>query len=87
MGNQVTSSPSGSATARSGPTGNRVESRLPDGLLDFDGAADFLCITPRAIRRLWQERRVAGVKVGRAVRFTRADLLDYIDRQRVEAVR
>jgi excisionase family DNA binding protein len=66
---------------------NRAARRHHGGLLDFDGAADFLGVTPRAIRRLWQERRVAGVKVGRAVRFAEADLLVYIARQRVEAVR
>ena len=66
---------------------NRAERRHPESLLDFDGAADFLGVTPRAVRRLWQERRVAAIKVGRAVRFTEADLLAYIERQRVEAAR
>jgi excisionase family DNA binding protein len=67
--------------------GNRAERRHPGSLLDFNGAAEFLAVTPRHVRRLWQERRIAGVKVGRAVRFTEADLLAYVERQRVEAAR
>ena len=69
------------------PARNRAERRDSGGLLDFDGAAAFLGVTPRAIQRLWQERRIAGVKVGKAVRFTESDLLAYIERHRVEAVR
>jgi len=57
------------------------------GLLDADAAAAFLSISPRHVRRLWQERRLAAVKVGKAVRFREADLIDFIERQRVEAVR
>jgi excisionase family DNA binding protein len=66
---------------------NRAERRHPQTLLDFNDAAELLAVTPRHVRRLWQERRIAGVKVGRAVRFTEVDLLAYIERQRVEAVR
>jgi excisionase family DNA binding protein len=65
----------------------QAERRHPEGLFDFDAAADFLAVPPRHVRRLWQERRIAGVKVGRAVRFTEADLLSYVARQRVEAIR
>ncbi len=66
---------------------NRVERRHPEALLDFEGAAEFLALTPRHVRRLWQERRLAGVKCGKFVRFAQSDLLAYIQRQRVEAVR
>jgi excisionase family DNA binding protein len=66
---------------------SRGERRHPEGLFDDEGAAAFLSTSPRHIRRLWQERRLAGVKIGRAVRFTEADLLAYVERQRVEAVR
>ena len=66
---------------------NRVERRHPEALLDFEGAAEFLALTPRHVRRLWQERRLAGVKCGKFVRFTQSDLLAYIERQRVEALR
>jgi len=66
---------------------NRAERRHPDGLFDFDGAAAFLSTSPRHVRRLWAERRLAGIKVGKAVRFTEADLLRFVERHRVEAVR
>lgn len=57
------------------------------GLLDYAGTADYLGITPRHVRRLWAERRLTGIKVGRLVRFAPADLDRYIAAQRVEAVR
>jgi excisionase family DNA binding protein len=62
-------------------------SLIPSGLRDFDGAAAFLGTTPRHVRRLWQERRLAGIKVGKAVRFSEADLHAFVERHRVEAVR
>jgi excisionase family DNA binding protein len=60
---------------------------LPVGLLDYDDAASFLSVTPRLVRELWQRREIAGIKVGRRVRFTIDDLQDYIDRHRVEVKR
>jgi len=66
---------------------NREQRRHSEALLDFEGAAMRLGTTPRHVKRLWAERRIAGVLVGRKVRFTEADLLAYIERQRVEAVR
>jgi len=65
----------------------QTETLDPGCLLDFDSAAAFLSTSPRHVRRLWQERRIAAIKVGKAVRFRRADLLAYIERHRVEAVR
>jgi excisionase family DNA binding protein len=55
-------------------------------LVDVEGAADYLDVGERMIRRLVAERRVAFVHVGRHVRFTRADLDSYIFENRVEAV-
>lgn len=55
-------------------------------LLNDEEAANFLSVTPRHIRRLWQQRQLGGVKVGRFVRFTEDDLAAYIARQRVEAI-
>jgi len=54
-------------------------------LLDWEGAAAFLNVTPRLVRDLWQRRQLSGVKVGRRVRFKESDLVEYIDRHRVEA--
>ena len=56
-------------------------------LLDLEDAARYLSDTPRHIRQLWQERRIAGVKIGRKVRFAIADLDRFVAASRVEAVR
>jgi excisionase family DNA binding protein len=45
--------------------------------------AELLGATPRLIRRLCAERRIEYVKVGRLVRFERAAVMAYIERQRV----
>ena len=57
------------------------------GLLDYMGAATYLCTTPRHVRELWSTRRLAAMKVGRSVRFRVADLDDYIAANRVGALR
>ena len=57
---------------------------LPE-LLDVDQAADLLNTTPRHVRRLVAERRLAHFKVGRKVRISRAELAAWLDRQRVDA--
>ena len=60
----------------------------PSGaLLDYEGAAHYLCTTPRHIQELWAKRRVAGVKVGRRVRFTQADLDAFIATNRINTPR
>ena len=56
-------------------------------LVDDEGAASYLGTTPRHVRKLWAERRLAGVKVGRLVRFRRQDLDAFVDAHRVDAVR
>ncbi len=56
-------------------------------LLDYEGAARYLCTTPRHVRELWEKRRVAAVKVGRRVRFTQADLDAFIATNRVNVPR
>ena len=56
---------------------------LPE-LLDIDQAADALNTTPRHVRRLISERRIAHFKVGRKVRISRAELAAWLDRNRVE---
>ena len=56
---------------------------LPE-LLDIDQAADALNTTPRHVRRLIAERRIAHFKVGRKVRIGRAELAAWLERNRVE---
>lgn len=48
-------------------------------LLDIEGAAEHLSVSPHFIRRLVRERRVPFVKLGRLVRFDPADLEAYIE--------
>jgi excisionase family DNA binding protein len=61
--------------------------RLPEGgLLDGVAAAAYLGTTPRHIYRLWSERKLSGRKIGRKVRFSKADLDEFAERNRVRAV-
>ena len=57
------------------------------GLLDYKAAALYLCTTTRHVRELWARRELAAIKVGRAVRFTKADLDAFIAANRVGAIR
>ena len=60
---------------------------MPEGLLDYQGAAEYLGTTPRHVKELWAQRRLTAVKVGRRVRFRRCDLDDYVERNLVKARR
>lgn len=55
-------------------------------LLDVGQAAERLGVTPRFIRRLVFERRVAYIKVGKYVRFDASDLEAWLASHRVEAL-
>lgn len=61
--------------------------RESKALLDLAQASAYLGTTERHVKRLWQERRIAAVKVGRRVRFTEVDLDAYIEKHRHEALR
>jgi excisionase family DNA binding protein len=41
-------------------------------------------VSPRLIRELWARRELGGVKVGRKVRFSEADIAAYIEAHHVE---
>ena len=58
-----------------------------DALLDYDGAATYLCTTPRHVRELWAKRCLAAIKIGRSVRFAKVDLDSFIASRRVSARR
>jgi len=65
--------------------GTKRVSQFADGrLLDADGAATYLATTTRHVRRLTQERKLAFYRVGRFVRFARADLDAFLRSSRVE---
>jgi excisionase family DNA binding protein len=61
------------------------DAKSSSALLDYEGAAHYLCTTPRHVKELWAKRHVAAVKVGRRVRFTQADLDAYIATNRVNS--
>jgi excisionase family DNA binding protein len=63
---------------------NSPASALASPLIDIHGVADVLAVTPRHIQRLVAERRIPYLKVGRFVRFDRAELSVWLDRQRRE---
>jgi excisionase family DNA binding protein len=54
-----------------------------DELLTGEQVAECLKTTPRFVRRLVAERRIAYVKVGRAVRFEAEAVAAYIERNKV----
>lgn len=53
-------------------------------LVDVEGAAMHLSVTPRFIRGLVAERRIPYLKVGKFVRFDLDELNDWLDCCRVE---
>lgn len=55
--------------------------RTTSVLLDVRGVADYLGITERMARRLFDDRAYPVVKVGRRVYVKRTDLDDYIKKQ------
>lgn len=56
-------------------------------LLDVAQAAERLSVTPRFIRRLVFERRLAYIKVGKFVRFEPADLDAWLSERRIEPLK
>ncbi len=64
-----------------------VETFEAASLLGYPKAASYLGTTERRVRELWARRELAGIKVGRSVRFARVDLDDFIASHRVKAVR
>jgi excisionase family DNA binding protein len=60
---------------------------MTDKLLTMEEAAERLCTTPRHVRRLVFERRIAYRKVGRFVRFHPDDLTEYVAANRVKVAR
>ncbi len=56
-------------------------------LLDVDGVAERLSVSPRMVRKMIAERRIPHFKVGSLVRFDPGDLDDWLRAScRVEAI-
>lgn len=53
-------------------------------LLDIEGAAEHLTVSVRFMRTLVAERRIPYLKVGKFIRFDRADLDTWLDRCRID---
>ncbi len=60
---------------------------MTDLLLTTGEAAAYLSIRERHVRELWQRRELPGYRLGRLVRFRRADLDLWAEANRVEARR
>jgi excisionase family DNA binding protein len=73
--------------SRPDPTERQIVSDHTCQLLDLPQAAQCLGTSERHLRRLWQERRISAIKVGRRVRFAKADLAEFVASHRVKAVR
>lgn len=56
-------------------------------LIGIAEAAAYLDTSERHLRRLYSERRIAFVKVGKYVRFVRSDLDAFVAARRIEPVR
>lgn len=52
-------------------------------LLDIRGAASYMGVTERFVRRLIEERRIPYYKVGKFVRFSEEDLDDFLTSVRI----
>ena len=52
-----------------------------------EAASAYPIFTPRLIRRLVQERRIAFTRAGRAIVLAEFDIEDYLERNRVEPPR
>jgi excisionase family DNA binding protein len=58
----------------------------PMELLTIAEVAEFLKLSAPTVRRLQQQRRIAFVKVGGRVRFTRSDIMAYLESRRVSSI-
>jgi excisionase family DNA binding protein len=55
-------------------------------LLTIDEVAALLKISVPTIRRLQQQRQIPYLKVGGSVRFSKKDLVSYLEKSRVEVI-
>jgi len=75
------------AQESTGKGGHRPAGAPASHLIDIHGVAEVFGVTPRHIQRLVAERRIPYLKIGRFVRFDRAELSVWLDQQRVEPTR
>jgi excisionase family DNA binding protein len=63
-----------------------ISSTLTVELLTLSEVADLLKISVSSVRRLQQARKLAFIKVGGSVRFSKGDILTYLEQQRVKSI-
>jgi excisionase family DNA binding protein len=63
-----------------------ANSNSPLELLTIAEAAKLLTISVSGVRRLQQARRLSFIKVGGSVRFSKTDVISYLERRRVESI-
>ena len=51
-------------------------------LLTMKEVAELLQVSEKTVKRIMERGELAGAKVGRAWRFTPADVKDYVERQK-----
>jgi excisionase family DNA binding protein len=56
-------------------------------LLTIPEVAEMVKISVTGVRRLQQGRHIPFIKVGGSVRFAKADVLSYLAKNRIEAIR
>jgi excisionase family DNA binding protein len=62
-------------------------SRGPIELLTIPEVAKLLKISITGVRRLYIGRHIPFIKVGGSVRFAKSDILEYLKKERIEAMR
>lgn len=63
-----------------------VDSNPTLELLTLAEVAEFFRISESTVRRLQQQRRIPFFKIGGSVRFTKGDVVSYVDRALVESI-
>lgn len=65
---------------------NAVGSRSEIELLTIPEVARLLKISVAGVRRLQQGRRLPFLKIGGSVRFSKNDIVTYLEKQRIEPI-
>jgi len=55
-------------------------------LLTIKEVAEFMKVSLSSIRRLQQQRQLPFIKVGGSVRFTKSDIVEYIQKRRIDVI-
>lgn len=63
-----------------------ADSNWTDELFTVAEVAEFLKISVAGVRRLQQGRHIPFHKVGGSVRFSKSDLVSYLEKNRVESI-